>query len=215
MTNSYPYISGARNITKMVDQLRRKFPTTIDSNTIKELGIAPNNETYLINILKFIKVIDKDGKGTDRGKEVFVTHEKEGFQKGFSDLVEEAYSGLFDRHGDDTWKLDIGPLVTFFRQRDQVSERLGKYKARTFKTLATISGRRGMPGTETNKQQSTGNAPRNGGQPEGGNGDNNPFNKDIGLTVRIEISLPSDGTKETYDDIFRSIKENLINDQNL
>jgi hypothetical protein len=35
--------------------------------------------------------------------------------------------------------------------------------------------------------------------------------KDIGLTVRVEINLPPDGTKETYDNIFKSIKENLIN----
>ena len=34
--------------------------------------------------------------------------------------------------------------------------------------------------------------------------------KDIGLTLRIEINLPADGTKETYDNIFKSIKENFI-----
>jgi hypothetical protein len=33
----------------------------------------------------------------------------------------------------------------------------------------------------------------------------------FGLTVRVEINLPSDGDQETYDRIFRSIKENLLN----
>jgi hypothetical protein len=40
-----------------------------------------------------------------------------------------------------------------------------------------------------------------------------PKNKDgndFGLTVRVEINLPADGTKETYDNIFKSIKENLL-----
>ena len=32
----------------------------------------------------------------------------------------------------------------------------------------------------------------------------------FGLTVRVEINLPADGTKETYDNIFKSIKENLL-----
>lgn len=32
----------------------------------------------------------------------------------------------------------------------------------------------------------------------------------LGLTVRIEINLPADGSKETYDNIFKSIKENLL-----
>lgn len=34
--------------------------------------------------------------------------------------------------------------------------------------------------------------------------------RDIGLTVRVEINLPADGTKEAYDNIFKSIKENLL-----
>ena len=34
---------------------------------------------------------------------------------------------------------------------------------------------------------------------------------DFGLSVRIEINLPADGTKETYDNIFKSIRENLLN----
>lgn len=32
----------------------------------------------------------------------------------------------------------------------------------------------------------------------------------FGLTVRVEINLPADGSKETYDAIFKSIKENLL-----
>lgn len=38
-----------------------------------------------------------------------------------------------------------------------------------------------------------------------------PNEPHVGLTVRIEINLPADGDQETYDRIFRSIRENLIN----
>ena len=34
--------------------------------------------------------------------------------------------------------------------------------------------------------------------------------RDMGLTVRIEINLPPAADKETYDHIFKSIRENLI-----
>lgn len=34
--------------------------------------------------------------------------------------------------------------------------------------------------------------------------------RDVGLTVRVEINLPADGDQETYDRIFKSIRENLI-----
>ncbi|WP_242445897.1 hypothetical protein [Sphingopyxis lindanitolerans] len=33
--------------------------------------------------------------------------------------------------------------------------------------------------------------------------------KDMALTVRIEINLPANGSKETYDNIFKSIRANL------
>jgi hypothetical protein len=35
-------------------------------------------------------------------------------------------------------------------------------------------------------------------------------NQSLGLTVRVEINLPADGSKETYDAIFKSIKKNLL-----
>ena len=41
----------------------------------------------------------------------------------------------------------------------------------------------------------------------GGNG-----RRDVGLTVRIEINLPAGGSKETYDNIFKSIRANLIDE---
>ena len=37
---------------------------------------------------------------------------------------------------------------------------------------------------------------------------NSPGN--VGLTVRIEINLPANGSQATYDNIFKSIRENLL-----
>ena len=44
---THPYISGAGNITQMVVQLRKSFPATVSSDTVKKLGLAPNNESYV------------------------------------------------------------------------------------------------------------------------------------------------------------------------
>jgi hypothetical protein len=35
--------------------------------------------------------------------------------------------------------------------------------------------------------------------------------REVGLTVRIEVNLPAAADQETYDRIFRSIRENLLN----
>jgi hypothetical protein len=43
---------------KTIEQLRRSFPKTVNAETLKKLGIAPQNESYIINVLRFIGVID-------------------------------------------------------------------------------------------------------------------------------------------------------------
>ena len=67
MAESHPYISGAGNISQMVTHLRKAFPQTVSSETVKKLGLASNNESYVINALQFIGIIDSDGKNTRDG----------------------------------------------------------------------------------------------------------------------------------------------------
>jgi hypothetical protein len=87
---SHPYISGAGNITQMVGLLRKNFPTSITSDTVKKFGLASKNESYVINALQFIGVINEQGKGPDRGMSVFTTHKEEEFQTAFEGLVRDA-----------------------------------------------------------------------------------------------------------------------------
>lgn len=37
-------------------------------------------------------------------------------------------------------------------------------------------------------------------------------NKTFGLSVRVEINLPANASASTYDNIFKSIRKNLLND---
>jgi hypothetical protein len=62
---SHPYISGAGNIAEIIRVLRKNFPAIVNSDTVKKLGLAPNNESYVINALQFIGIIDEKGKRTD------------------------------------------------------------------------------------------------------------------------------------------------------
>lgn len=223
MAGSHPYISGPGNIAQMISQLRKSFPQNISSDTVKRLGLAPNNESYVINALQFVGVIDGDGKKTPEAAKVFSHHKDEEFASEFSYLVKKAYSALFDLHGDHSWDLGTEELITFFRQADQTSDAIGKRQAATFKIFAGVCGHAELPtirggGKPSSKSQNS--TPKNSTKkqvkekpstqtvlqppvvPSG--------NRDIGLTVRVEINLPADATKETYDNIFKSIKENLI-----
>lgn len=220
---THPYISGAGNISQMVSHLRKSFPSTVTADTVKKLGLASNNESYVINALQFIGLIDIEGKKTSIGGEVFSKHKDEDFEKAFGDLVKEAYSQLFELHGDHSWSLSNPDLITFFRQNDQTSEVIGRRQANTFKILAALSGHGDIPATKIPK-------PINGAKKtkvekpvdkhhdapalnltDSRNTSKHDSPRDFGLSVRIEINLPADGTKETYDNIFKSIRENLLN----
>ena len=220
MASTYPYISGGGRIFKVIDHLRKSFPSTISSDTLKKLGLAPNNETYVINILKFLNIIDEEGKKTDKASLAFSQHENKEFSKKFGALVKDAYKELFNLHGDNSWTLGLNQLISFFRTEDQTSAIVGNNQARTFQSLSALSGYAELPtikkestqgkslAKEKNKQKHTRKI-KNDKIPNLGVDSTTP-NRDFGLTVRIEINLPAQADQDTYNKIFKSIRENLI-----
>jgi Family of unknown function (DUF5343) len=66
MADKHPYISGNGTLVQVLDHLK-SFPTTLDADVLRKLGYAPHNESYIINTLRFIKLIDeKAGARTTR-----------------------------------------------------------------------------------------------------------------------------------------------------
>jgi hypothetical protein len=227
-TTKHPYTSGSGGITATINQLRRSFPPSVTADTLKRLGIARNNETYIINILKFVKVLDSEGKKTPEASAAFSKHEDSEFQAALGALVEGAYRELFALHGEAAWALPSEKLISFFRNADQTSGIVGQRQASTFQALAGLCGRArtsvavkapratvkvaGVPKAKKDIKASPADALSGGG---GANAKNHPNgnqngNGDVGLTVRIEVNLPAGGDKETYDAIFKSIRENLL-----
>ncbi len=218
MADKHPYISGAGALAKAIQHFRKSLPGKIDASTLKKLGIAPKNESYLINILKFLKLIEEDGSPTAVAKKALTQHDDKAFGKDLEALVRAAYEDIFSLHGDNAWKLDENALITYFRQTDQTSAVVGSRQAKTFQTLAAFCGHGDVP----ERRES---APRNGKEPTAKKKTTPPkaespkvtipvkpeaATRDFGLTVRVEINLPADGNQETYDRIFKSIKANLL-----
>ncbi len=215
---THPYISGAGGITAAVNQFRKNFPATVNAETLKKLSIAPNNESYLLNILRFIGLIDNDGKRTQSAVTIFSKHDDAQFQEAFEKIVKDAYTELFSLHGNESWKLDENSLISFFRNADQTSAVVGKRQADTFQALAALAGHGELAvPTKTKTAKGVKASAKNGkakpAEPvkiqNGGSIGNSQ--RDFGLTVRIEVNLPQAADQETYDRIFRSIKENLLN----
>lgn len=221
---SHPYISGPGNITQMIGFLRKSFPATVTSETVKKFGLAPNNESYVINALQFIGIIDEEGKRTEKGHDVFVLGDDQ-FPSEFGKMVEGAYSDLFDLRGDDAWKLSKSELTTYFRTSDKTSEVIGGRQASVFLAFSALSGHAPVSessGTKSppkpKKSPVKASAPKSKSSNKSTievNKDNlapGDSKRDMALTVRIEINLPANGSKETYDNIFKSIRANLIDE---
>jgi len=208
----------------MIAYLRKNFPATVTSETVKKFGLAPQNESYIINALQFIGIIDQEGKRTGQGHDVFVLGNDE-FPKAFEGLLRSAYSDLFETRGEEAWTMTKPQLTGYFRATDKTSEIIGSRQAGVFIMLRALAGHE-LPGeTATTKPAGTkpkqprakaaaakpttaANADKPKGPTIGVNGGNG--RRDMALTVRIEINLPAGGSKETYDNIFKSIRANLI-----
>jgi hypothetical protein len=220
---SHPYISGAGNVTQMIGFLRKNFPAIVNSDTVKKLGVAPKNESYVINALQFIGVIDEDGKRTNRGREVLTTHDEEAFRQTFEALIRDSYKDLFDLRGDDAWTMNKDALIGYFRSTDKTSEVIGTRQATLFQAFRALAGHEQITATGNNggppksaviasrktiKAKEPIQASASVERPLSVT----PSKKEMALTVRIEINLPTNASAETYDNIFKSIKVNLLNE---
>ncbi len=225
MSTSYPYTASGGPIVAIVQQLRRSFPAVVDASTLKKLAIAPKNESYVLGVLRFLGILDQEGKKAEKASKVFLHHDEVAFQKAFSELVKTAYQELFSLHGDAAWDLDTDALITFFRQSAESSQIVGQRQANTFKTLSALGGHAEVQAPKPKQPKASEKAPKRtkeAGKPKlepAASANTNPLlvrqapgiqANPFGLTVRIEVNLPASADQETYDRIFQSIRKNLI-----
>jgi len=221
LADKHPYVSGNRVLVQVLDHLKKSFPATLDAEVLRKLGFAPKNESYIVNTVRFIKLIDEKGARTEKAQKTFTLHDASSFAKAFSEVVKSAYADLFKLHGDDAWTLDNAKLITYFRQTDQSSELVGTLQANTFRALAAYAGQVVTVSSKVKAKPTSAGKPRaRATKPTGVSqkvtntrlrGESDLSEQTVGLTVRIEINLPATGDQDTYDRIFKSIRENLLN----
>ena len=222
----HPYnTAGDIQLRNIIEKLKSNFVKEISIEVLQKLSIANKCETYVVNTLKFIKLFDETGMAVPENKAVFMK-KGESFQLEFSEIIKKAYVALFDLHGDDSWNLDDDGLLSFFKVTDGVSDVTAKRQAQTFKVFAETSGKREAKSKATAQVKSS--APTKTNKPKQATPKSDapktapitiPTEQahlkpsgDFALSVRIEVNLPAGGTKQNYDDIFKSIRENLINE---
>jgi hypothetical protein len=222
MARKHPYVASGGPLLKTIEQLRRSFPKEVTAETLKKLGVAPKNESYVINVLRFLGIIDEKGKKVDEKSTAFLKRDA-AFATEFEKLVRDAYQELFDLYGDRAWDLDRDNLTQFFRTSDHSTEVVGTRQAGTFMHLAGLAGHAEVPTLRASHPQKDGErkqeakpprakpAALRAGRSERSNRNASDAAPRLGLTVRVEVNLPAEGNQQTYDMIFQSIRKNLIN----
>lgn len=219
MADKHPYASPG-SVTAAVNQFRKSFPAKVSADTLRKLTIAPNNESYVINTLRFVGAIDAEGNKTQESTAAFNNHEDAAFQEAFGDMVKLAYDELFKLHSDVAWQLPFDKLIAFFRNNDKTSDAVGRKQASTFQALASLAGHGEVPAAP--KQPTRPKDAKNKTVKTTVRGSVREFEikrapagdalqREVALTVRIEVNLPAAADQKTYDMIFRSIRENLLN----
>jgi hypothetical protein len=224
---AFPYTVTIAGLVATIRQLRSAFPSQVTPDTLRKWGIAPNNETYVLHILRFLDIIDEEGKKISENAKIFSEVDDEAFAKRFSVLVQKAYEGLFEHYGDKTWTLERQKLIGFFRGADDTSARVGYQQAVTFEALVSLAGHGAAPAepkaTPPRARKAVASAPptRKGKNPPPPVqvhaptpppkvSEPTPPAGGPALTVRVEINLPITDDQEVYDKIFRSIRTNLL-----
>jgi hypothetical protein len=90
-----PPYGPARGMLQALHLLRRTTPPRIDSDFLRVNKIAPGNEYKVVGALRFLGLIDEDGKPTE-GSRLLKTKGTTYIQA-LQDIVRKAYSGVF--HG--------------------------------------------------------------------------------------------------------------------
>jgi hypothetical protein len=223
MNINFPYVSSPGSLAKLIAQLRKKFPDEVGAESLKSWGIAPRNESYFINTLVFLGIIDEAGKTAKEIRDLFVQDDL-AFKKGFEFLVRKAYKKAFDLFGEEAWDKTPNDLISFFRS-DGASELIGQLRSKTFKSLSGLAGHGDILMPKETKKPSATKAKepykarvskRKTKGPLAGDTSATDILPDndlqpLALTVRIEVNLPANADQATYDSIFKSIRENLIN----
>lgn len=226
---AFPYAQSLDALSQVVSRLRKSFPEKVDASYLKQLGLAPNNESYIVNTLRFIGVVNKESMRTEAAHDLFVKSDEE-FSAGFARIVKDAYQGLFDLYADDAWLQGSAKLVNFFRAKDKSSEGVGARQAKTFMKLAEISGMRpvqqapgngaGSKSNNSTPRQKKRTEPKADGPIRGQDAppamgpaeaiSNPAWGTPVSLAVKIEVNLPATSDQSVYDAIFKSIRGNLI-----
>jgi hypothetical protein len=206
MDTKVPYMPSVTNLSKILDAIQKAgVPEIFNLDFLKDLGFTSSNDRPVINVLKYLGMLDSSGRPQTAYRE-FVDHTK----------AKAVLAGRLRATFDDLYLSDkdahaksAEQLKGWFKTKTGASDSVAKKMATQFKSLANYADFEAAPPAEpkppvepkadvsTEKRP----APPTPAAPD---------LKGLGLVYRLEIHLPDTQNVETFRAIFRALREELI-----
>lgn len=202
----YPYILNTGSLKRFLDNIPKiGTPPKITQPNLPTFGFKSNADRPIVKILSFIGFLNDRKEPTDAYKDFKVTS-KAGLV--MADALKKAYTDLFDLYPD-AYDKDDQTLKDFFTPTTNAGEQVVNQTVATFKVLCAYADFKGVAKQE---QGSEGGDKGEGetGQKEDGETPRLTAPTGVILNVNIQITLPETHDASVYDNIFKSIKNNLI-----
>lgn len=208
MQGDVPYLMAVGNLPKILDKIQNAgAPETFNRDFLKDLGFTSSQDRPTPKLLKYIGLLDSNGRPTSIYKE-FMDHTKA--RKVLAAQLRVAFDDLFtaDKKANER---SAEQLKGWFKTKTGAGDSVADKMARTFKTLsgyADFTGEvpAGPPPEAPEMQPKTAEvSPRLEGVPPLA-----PKSASVGLVYRFEIHLPDTQNVDTFRAIFRALREELM-----
>jgi len=205
-------------LPKFLETLRSgTAPPTFNRQFIKDIGFKSSNHHAFIPLLKGLGFLSDNGTPTERYKQFLDVSR---WRVVLAEAVLEAYSDIFVLKGKPT-DADLAMIQGKFKSTYNLSEVQAERCARTFLALLKLSDPKTIskdktpdpvPNVGVDNEAPDTHTEESGDNEAAGKGKANLGGtpKPIGLHYNIQIHLPATKDIETYNAIFKSIKEHLI-----
>jgi hypothetical protein len=206
MAISARYLVSQKNVDQLFEKVKAgAVPEKFTNAHLVGLGFTSTNDRGFLGVLKDLGFLTPDGTPTQRYKDF-----RDRTQSGFimAAALREMYSDLFLLNEKDPTQLDKAVIEGKFKSAHSSNDNIAKLQASTFLSLAAHAdfggGSHKTPAIipiekeENEKKNSPGVVPQTP--------------KSIDLRYTIQIHLPATKDIEIYNSIFKSIKQNLLDD---
>lgn len=179
------------------------IPEKITTKWLESIGFKSSNDRAIMSLLKALKFIDASGIPTDKYRQ----YRNSSLSKGImAKAIKEYYSSLFKLYPNANEK-DIEALNNFFRSHTNVGDKALTLMTSTFRALCEL----GDFGSEIKIPEH----PKGEEISKRGLDVNNQTraqNKKVIINLNIQLTLPETENEEIYNKLFKSMKQNLLDE---